>query len=91
MANIVVTTTADKINVDFGVYSSDLGVEKASYNKHNISYVTLTNDGYCEILIQSQGEWQVNYDGVGIGFQVDSINGVVPTSPTHLYELLRDM
>ena len=91
MANIVVTTTTDRINVDFGVYSSDFGFEKASCNKHNISYITLTNDGYCEILILSQGEWQVNHNGVGIGLQVDSINGVAPTSSTHLFELLRDM
>jgi hypothetical protein len=91
MANIVVTTTADKINVDFGVYSSDLGFEKCSYNKNGLMYIRLTNDGYCSIYMQNDKEWQVNYDGVGIGLQVDSINGVAPTTATHLFELLRDM
>lgn len=91
MANIVVTTTATNINVDFGDYSTALGFSKCTYNRDSLVFIRLTNAGYVIITVNSDIEWQVNHNGVGIGFQVDSINEVVPTDANHLYELLRDM
>ena len=86
MANIVITTT-NAINVDFGVYSTTLEFSKGSWRKDNI--INIKHLTSCiEVNVLSEKEWLVSFDGAGTSLQIDSIDGVAPTSNSDLYDKL---
>jgi hypothetical protein len=87
MANIVVTSTEDKIHVNFGDYAELVRGIKRCFNKRQIIYSNLTTDNFVEVFVYGGGEWQLDINGEK-GLIVDSVNGVEPTDNAHLYELI---
>jgi len=87
MANIVVTSTANSIKVEFNDYSTMLDMTKGTWSKSNITSVHLKTSG---ILISMLGEhdWLVSFDGSVGTFQIDTIDSVAPTSNSDLYDKL---
>jgi hypothetical protein len=91
MAFITVTSTPNTIQADFGVYYGivpEIKDMKAAYDKHVMSKISL-NDGYVTVI--AFGEiftFVVSYNGAPETLKIDSVDGVVPTSNQHLYEML---
>jgi len=83
MANIVVTTTATRIDVVFNDYATMLDMVKASWSKQYIAdFVLKTN---CVLVdIEGQRDWCVSFDGTTGTLQIDSVDGVAPTSTINI-------
>lgn len=92
MANIVITSTSNSVTVDFGVYASFLETYKQTWSKSVIQNFRKVNDsGYIYVNMKFEKEWIVSYNGATGTFQVDSIDGVTPTSNDHLFTLLSSL
>ena len=87
MANIVVTSTANSIKVEFNIYSTIVDMIKGTWGKTYIQSVLLRTDGIL-IDVLGQHDWLVSFDGSVGTFQIDSIDGVAPTSNSDLYDKL---
>ena len=83
MANIVVTSTVNNIKVDFGVYYPTYPISVAYYNANEIEKVELFSDMVKVHLLSGTNDWELSYDG-SAGFQVDTVDGVTPTSNSDL-------
>ena len=88
MANIVVTTTTGSILVDFGVNSTPLGMSKGVWHKETLININLRTDGVL-VDIAGQPDWLVSFDGKVGTFQIDSVDGVAPTSDSDLFDKLK--
>jgi hypothetical protein len=88
MANIVVTTTTGSILVDFGAYSTPLGMSKGVWHKETLMNINLRTDGIL-VDIAGQPDWLVSFDGKVGTFQIDSVDGVAPTSDSDLFDKLK--
>lgn len=88
MANIVVTSTTNSIKVDFGVYSSSLGFSKGVWRKEKVRFNLKHSSTYVDVLVDGEPDFAVTYDGSTGTLQIDSINGVAPTSNSDLYDKL---
>ena len=87
MANIIITSTTNSIKVDFGIHSTQLNTSKGTWRKSHVLNILLRNDGVM-IDIESQPDWLVSFDGAVGTFQIDSVDGVTPTSNSDLYDKL---
>lgn len=91
MANIVITKTGNIVDVDFGIYSVSSAVDgrKASYLVSDISIVWLEKDDSLVHVKMKDAittrDWLLSFDGSNGTFQVDTIDGVAPTSNVDLY------
>lgn len=91
MANIVITKTGNIVDVDFGIYSGSADVDgrKAAYKVDDISIVWLEKaDSIVNVKMKdaiTTTHWKLSFDGSGLTFQVDTIDGVAPTSNVDLY------
>ena len=89
MANVVVTSTANIIKVDFGIYAGTFTpYQKAIFHKNVISFQTPAAGGFVRVEDRQGQNWAVSFDGAGESLQVDSVDGVVPTDNDDLYNLL---
>ena len=88
MANIVVTSSTNSIKVVFNTYASAIGIEKGSWSKDYIRFNLKASNAFVEALIHGETGWAVSFDGSTGTFQVDSIDGVAPTSNSDLYDKL---
>ena len=89
MANIVITTTTEGINVDFGVYSTSLERLEGYWHKVNIH----VKRGVDFVEVDAKGEkmWYVSAPSVTPttpSLTIDLINGVVPSDNQDLYDKL---
>ena len=91
MANIVVTSTTNSIEVDFGVYAGGSIPKKRTYNKHKtIFFFTLEpSDAFVSAISEGSPEWHLAYTATTDCFIVDSINASAPTSNSDLYDKLK--
>lgn len=86
MANITVTSTTNTLQVDFGdYYPLAYQFQKGTWKKDHIQSIQLDSGVY--ISIDDERLWVVSYDGSN-GFQIDSVDGVIPTSDLDLYNKL---
>lgn len=91
MANIVITKTGNIVDVDFGIYSvsTDVDGRKASYKVDDISIVWLEKDDSIVFVKMKDAIttdiWKLSFDGYIGTFQIDTIDGVAPTSNIDLY------
>lgn len=88
MANIVITSTTDRVDVVFNDYSASLGMISGSWGKDKIIAVLNKTDRVA-MIIQDEKEWLVSFDGTAGTFQVDTIDTVAPTSNSDLYDKLK--
>lgn len=95
MANIVMTSTTNTIKCDNGVYSGlngALGIiqKKATFRKDDIFRISLDpSELYVEVQFKSKVNYFIlSYNGAAGTLQVDSIDGVAPTSNDDLYNKL---
>lgn len=88
MANLIVTSTTNSVKVDFGVLGGG-GIPKKGtfHHDHIVSFKLEPADAYVRATTIGENEWQLSYNGVN-GMQIDSINGVAPTSNSDLYDKL---
>jgi hypothetical protein len=90
---LTVTSTAYQVIVYFNdammFIPESTGRRKAnSFPKNSISYFTLNQDASAILVyVNGGGEWSLDMNGIK-GLPVSSVNGVTPTSNTHLFELL---
>lgn len=85
MANIVVTSDANTVIVDFGAYyPTNYPVSKAYYNRNDIQKVELFANNVTVHVLNGSKDWYLSYDGKADTFQVDSVDGVAPTSDSDL-------
>lgn len=91
MANIVVTSTVNYIKVDFGdYYPSSYPISKAYYNVNDIEKVELFSNMVKVHMLASDKDWELSFDG-GTGFQVDTVDGVAPTSNSDLCDKIASL
>lgn len=95
MANVVIVSTTNSVKIDNGVYAGiegSLGViqKKATFRKHDIRRVALhpTEANVVVFLIEHGLTFTLSFDGSTGTMQVDSVDGVAPTSNSDLYDKL---
>jgi len=88
MANIVVTSTTNTIKVEFNAYASTIGTSKGTWNKTRITFELKYSDTFVKVLVIGEPNWAVSFDGSTGTLQIDSVNGVAPTSNSDLYDKL---
>lgn len=86
MANIVITSTTTVLSIVFNDLSTQVDIVKGTWFKTQLISIEL-HIGYVYIDRKRGQAWNVTFDGVG-GLQIDSINGVAPTSNSDLYDKL---
>ena len=94
MANVVIVSTGNYIDVDFGIYAVSNSVDgrKATYKKDDISIIWLEkDDSFIDLKMKdaiTTDLWRLSFDGVEGSFMIDSIDGVAPTDNIDLYNKL---
>lgn len=88
MANITISTSGNIFNIDFGTYVSALSMKKATFAKAKVQFVLMPADEFVKVVVQDSIDFAVSYDGLGNTLQIDTINGVAPTSNSDLYDKL---
>ena len=87
MAKIVITSTTNSIRATFGDYSTMVDMIKGTWRKSHVMNFVLRTD-YVLVDFEGQSDWLVSFDGAGTTFQIDSVDGVTPTSNSDLYDKL---
>ena len=88
MANIVITSSTNSIKVDFGIYSTSLGLSKAVWRKEDVHFNLKHSNEFVEALVYNTNSFAVSFDGSSNTLQIDSIDAVAPTSNSDLYTKL---
>lgn len=87
MANLVVTSTTNTIQVSFNDYYPDTyEFSKGTWRKDHLQTIQLNS--VIHINIEGELPWLVSHNGSGGSFQIDSVNGVAPASLSDLYDKL---
>lgn len=94
MANITIVKSGNSIIVDFGDYSLSDNVDgtKASYKVEDISVIWIEkDDSFVTVKMKdaiTSKTWPLSYNTVESAFVVDTIDGVIPTSNSDLFDKL---
>ena len=94
MANVVITSKTNVINVDFGDIQfldkrDNIYVKKGTWAKSDIATVHLeANEDMVTVIERDDFSWKLSYDGFEGTFQVDSVDGTTVTSNSQLYTLI---
>jgi hypothetical protein len=94
MANVVITSSGNYIDVDFGIYavSSSVDGRKATYKKDDISIIWLEKDDlFVDVKMKdaiTTNHWRLSFNATPEAFIIDSIDGIAPTSNIDLYNKL---
>ena len=83
MANLVLTTTANTVKVDFNDLADHY--TEATWAKDQISSVHM-HSTYVVVRMKNEQRWLCSYDDTKM--QIDSIDAVAPTSTEDLYTKL---
>jgi len=100
---IKVTTTAAKIfDVDFGVFTSAVGLEKSTFQKHKIGFSIIPISGdsprYVRVELQDNGTFSITTAAAWVNLPpeykhilgVSEIDGVAPVDVDDLYNKLKN-
>lgn len=91
MANIIITSTANTMDIVFNDTSSEFGLVKGCFNRSHISEVAQLRDGGVIIaMVAAHGvsrNYKVSYDGQN-GARVDTLGGVAITGDRQLCDLI---
>lgn len=88
MANIVITTTTNIIKVDFNDLSSVTGIKKGCWGDSIIAFQLVADESFIKVIVSGVPSWAVSYNGSTGTLQIDSVDGVAPTSNSDLYNKL---
>jgi hypothetical protein len=88
MANLVITSTTNKINVVFNDLATTAGIKKGTWHKERITFRLMNSDSFVNVLVINEPAWSVSFNGSTGTLQIDSIDGVAPTSNSDLYDKL---
>jgi predicted Rdx family selenoprotein len=78
------------VSIDFGNYSSIVGVAKSKWRIDKLASVFLKTNGNVVIRPATGADYTFTFDGAGGTLKVDLVEDVVPTSAEHLYFLISD-
>ena len=95
MANLVITKSGNSIIVDYGVYggTSSLLETKSSFSINDIVEIDFFSDHVLVMMRDAHGvnQWELTYNSSYSGgnfFIVDSVEGVIPSSESDLFDKL---
>ncbi len=88
MANLVVTSNTNNIDVVFNDLAAGVGIKKGNWNKLRITFQLMPSDAFVKVLVLNEPTWAVSFDGSTGTLQIDSVAGVAPTSNSDLYDKL---
>jgi hypothetical protein len=89
MANLVITSTASTVVVDFGIYARFSNIKKASFRRDEISEIIECNGGvHITIEMLDGNSFDVSFNKAGKAMIVDTIDGVTPTDNDNLFDIL---
>lgn len=88
MANLVVTSTTNTVQVTFNDLAASYGIKKGAWHKERITFQLLPSDTYVKVLVLNEPNWAVSFDGSTGTAQIDTVAGVSPTSNSDLYDKL---
>ena len=91
MANVIITSSANIIIVDFGVYSSFVGYKKGLFQKRKISIQLISDLSFVRVENSNGEHWAISYIQSGESLIVESVDGIAPTDNEHLFDLLTDL
>ncbi len=86
MANLVVTSTTNSIKVDFGALNSF--ADKGVWRKEEVSFYLKTSAAFIIVKVHNDVPFAISWDGGSGTLQIDSVDGVAPTSNSDLYDKL---
>lgn len=88
MANLVITSTANTMAIDFGVYVSDSLPDKGTWRKEKVMCITLAeSDTYVTMIIDGR-ILNLVQAASGSNLIVDTVAGVGPSDNADLYAKL---
>jgi hypothetical protein len=95
MSNLIIKSSLNCIDVDFGVYAGTVtpfGIlpKCKIYQKKNVEFEFRSDNTIYALLLHSSNEFHLSLDGASGSLIVDSIDGRVPTTNTELYEMLSE-
>lgn len=88
MANVVITSTTNTILFVFNTYANDIHPEKACWHKSSAHFSLTNNDVFVKATEDNGQDLDLTFDGANGSMQVDSVDGVAPTSNADLYTKL---
>jgi hypothetical protein len=86
--NLTETANTNNIDVVFNDLAAGVGIKKGNWNKLRITFQLMQSDAFVKVLVLNEPTWAVSFDGSTGTLQIDSINGVAPTSNSDLYDKL---
>jgi hypothetical protein len=99
MANIVITSMSNGLEVDFGDYwrdsgqpksSKDVNAEMSFYHKEEIRELWKAGTDVF-IRMDNRREWKIGITQLADNFVIDTIDGVAPTDALDLYQKIRNI
>jgi hypothetical protein len=89
MANIVITSTTNSIKLVYNTYTSNpLIPDKDCWHKSTAHFSLSNGSAYVRASEDNGMDIDLSWDGATGTMQVDSIDGVAPTSNSDLYDKL---
>lgn len=87
MPNMVITSTTNRIKVDFGDYSTHgkIDATKGSFPKRDVGDIYLRSDHIDIFMKGGEPDWHITNTDSVVYFKVDSVDGASPTSLEDLY------
>lgn len=89
MANLVVTSTTNCVNVAFNAMSTAADMTEGVWNKQGLNFFLSADSSYVGVSYRGSSSWAVSFNGAAATMQVDSVNGVAPVSNAELYSKLK--
>ena len=90
MANVVIVSGTDFLDIAFNDLSSSVKLIDGRYKRSNILSVVNSTLGYVSVRMDGiVKEWQISLTGVNKTMPLDSIDGATPTDIDDLYSKLK--
>lgn len=85
---VVITTTTGTVSVEFNIYTQAVGYSRTKLRIDELVTVIQYNDGSVGVRARSgMLDYTFSHDG-SKGLKIESVNGVAPTSHSHLFDLI---